>query len=111
MFHGEVNVVRRQILVNKCDAATGELISQETGIFLDFLTVNGKPVPVEQFETIPEEPLDAEPLGYVNLHDEACAARGEHFHLLWINENGDLRISTVTSEDRWAKLPHIYVGG
>ncbi|HEY7426073.1 MAG TPA: hypothetical protein VH682_17715 [Gemmataceae bacterium] len=112
MIHGEVNVVRRQLLVGTYDAATGELISrEETGVFLDFLTVNGQRVPLEHFETIPEEPLEAEPLGYVNLHNEACAARGEHFHLLWINENGDLRISTVTSEDRWAQLPHIFVGG
>jgi hypothetical protein len=69
-FLGEVNVVRREVSCGEFSAT------------IDCLTVNGKPVPLEQFETIPEESLGSDSLGYVNLHDDACAGLGEHFHLL-----------------------------
>jgi hypothetical protein len=98
MIQSEVNVERMEVSAGEDKVAV-----------LAFLRVNGRPVPIELFETVPEEPLAGEPIGWVNLHGEACATAEDHLHVLWLNENGDLRTSRVPREQRWARLPQIFV--
>jgi len=103
MIRGEVNVVWKWLPIR------GE---PNQSSFLACVTVNGRPLPVEHYEMIPEEPLGGVPLGWVNLHNEDCSEKGKHLHFLWTNARGDLRVSTVPAEIcRWENLPRLFVGG
>jgi hypothetical protein len=103
MIRGEVNVVWKWVPIR------GE---PNQSSFLACVTVNGRPLPVEHYEMIPEEPLGGVPLGWINLHNEDCSEKGKHLHLLWTNARGDLRVSTVPAEIcRWENLPRLFVGG
>ena len=103
MIRGEVNVVWKWLPIR------GE---PNQSSFLPCVTVNGRPLPVEHYEMIPEEPLGGVPLGWVNLHIEDCSEKGKHLHFLWTNARGDLRVSTVPAEIcRWENLPRLFVGG
>jgi hypothetical protein len=79
-------------------------------IEIHVLRINNSVYPVELYERIPEAPLGGEPLGWVNLHTDACSGLGKHLHLLWLNAEGALRITTVPDEERWQELPQIFVG-
>jgi hypothetical protein len=97
------------------------------------LRLNGKPVPIEHWETVPIEQSHTDEvfLGYVNLCVEECH-RGEvdpgsgqmydyqqlppHTHLLWQNDDGELRVHMAY--ERWEntqiwkeRLPHFFVDG
>lgn len=103
MIRGEVNVVWKWLPIR------GE---PNQSSFLPCVTVNGRPLPVEHYEMIPEEPLGGVPLGWVNLHNEDCSEKGKHLHFLWTNARGDLRVSTVPAEICWwENLPRLFVGG
>jgi hypothetical protein len=100
MIHGEMNVERCWLSRNGGD----------TGVWIHCLRVNGKPLPVELFEMIPEEPLAGEPLGWVNVHGDGCKGLGEHLHLLWVNAGGEPRVATVEKSPQWEHLPQVFVG-
>jgi hypothetical protein len=77
---------------------------------INVLRINGSVYPVELYERVPEAPLGGEPLGRVNLHSDTCSWLGKHLHLLWLNADGELRITTVPDEERWQGLTQIFVG-
>jgi hypothetical protein len=94
--------------------------------FIDTLRIGGRPVPLEMYEAIPEEPLCGTPLWRVNHHWGGCASlpASSHVHVLWLNPEGELRRTTVSREpppghdpavwqsrfQQLRKLPQIFVG-
>jgi hypothetical protein len=98
MNHGEVEVERSWLRIRR------------GGVWVYSLRVNGSPPPPEMIETIPEEDLGAEPLGWVNLHRQGCGDRNGHLHLLWVNREGELRVCTVEADPRWSHLRYLYLG-
>jgi hypothetical protein len=114
---GEVNVQR----LTMTPSTESSLVA-----FIDALRIGGRPVPLEAYEAVTEEPLNGSPFGRVNVHGERCAGLHErsHVHVLWLNPEGELRRTTVSREppvghdpavwqsrfEQLRKLPQVFVG-
>jgi hypothetical protein len=89
------------------------------------LRINGRPVSFARFRRIPCEPIAGECLGWVNYLWGRCARREKrgHLHVLWHNEDGELRRACVeakppagTDREQWSRryaelraLPQIFI--
>ena len=125
-IRGELNVQRNGVS-NRKTFSDGTVRHEPTGITMHELIIGGRPVPIDDFERIPEEPLNGEPLGHVNWWF------GEHAHLsyesgwrqlIWVNVDGEARRSVIGKEPpdgedptEWNRryeafddLPQLYIG-
>jgi hypothetical protein len=89
-IHGEVNTRTQMWTIN----------GQPTGATMTSLLINGRPVPLDAFRRIPCEPIDGEPLGWVNYHwdQEGRWQDGGPLHVVWLNRDGELRRALVPAE-------------
>jgi hypothetical protein len=96
-------------------------------VALSCLVVDGRPVPLDAFRRVPCEPLEGEPLGWVNYHwdEDGEWVNGGPLHVVWLNCDGELRRTRVPAESpadvdpgEWAQryaelatLPQLYIDG
>ena len=89
------------------------------------LIVDGRHIPLDAFRRVPCEPLDGEPLGWVNYHwdEDGEWIDGGPLHVVWLNCDGELRRTLVPAEppadadpDEWARryaelagLPQLFI--
>jgi hypothetical protein len=114
-IRGEVNIRTLPVSIN----------DKPTGVALMSLVVDGRPIPLDAFRRVPCEPLEGEPLGWVNYHwdEDGEWVNDGPLHVVWLNRDGELRRTLVQAEppadadpSEWARryaelagLPQLFI--
>lgn len=74
-------------------------------IKIHYLRTDDGPLTLAEFEAIPREPLNGEPLGHVNdywsscpNHHEESLSHENHLHIVWVNEQDEPRRACMSRE-------------
>ena len=89
-IRGEVNIRTLPVSINR----------KPTGVAWRSLIVDGRPIPLDAFRRVPCEPLEGEPLGWVNYRwdEDGEWVDGGPLHVVWLNRDGELRRTLVPAE-------------
>jgi len=125
-IRGELNVQSNGVSIRET-LSDGTVRQVATDLTVRNFLISGRPVPIDDFERIPEEPLDGEPLGHVNWwfgeHGYLSYENGWR-QLIWVNADGEVRRTVVGKEppdgedptewnrryEQFTKLRQLYIG-
>ena len=89
--------IRGEVNIRTLPVSVGD---NPTGVALQCLVIDGRPVSLDDFRRVPSEPLGGAPLGRVNYHwdEHGNWVDGGPLHVVWLNRDGELRRTLVPAE-------------